>query len=58
MLGNIDAKIGVLVQERQAPKQSAEKPKPEEPSPLLAGLCIVAGIVIGFVIYFAGTSKS
>jgi len=56
-LGNIDAKIGVLVQERQ-PKEPAEKPKPQEPSPLLAGLCIIGGIVIGFVIYFAGTSKS
>jgi hypothetical protein len=58
-LGNIDAKIGVLVEQRQPQQQKpAEKPKAEEPSPLLAGLCIVGAIVIGFVIYFAGSSKS
>ena len=42
-LGNIDAKIGVLVEQRQPQQQPAEKPKPEEPSPLLAGLCILGG---------------
>ena len=56
-LGNIDAKIGALVERRQQ-QQPAEKPKPEEPSPLLAGLCILAAVVVGFVIYFAGSSKS
>jgi thioredoxin 1 len=58
-LGNIDAKLGTLVEQRQTQPQSpANSPKPEEPSPLLAGLCIVGAIVIGFVIYFAGSSKS
>ena len=52
-LGNIDAKIGVLVEQRQ-PQQPVDKPKAEEPSPLLAGLCILGAIVVGFVIYFAG----
>jgi hypothetical protein len=55
-LGNIDAKIGVLVEQRQP--QPADKPKREdEPSPLVAGLCILGAIIAGFVIYFAG-SKS
>jgi len=58
-LGSIDAKIGVLVQERQTQQKTpVEKPKVEAPSPLLAGLCIIVAIVVGFVIYFAGSSKS
>jgi hypothetical protein len=57
-LGNIDAKIGALVGERREQQQPVDKPKPEEPSPLLAGLCILAAVVVGFVIYFAGSSKS
>ena len=56
-LGNIDAKIGVLVEQRR-PQTPADKPKVEEPSPLLAGLCILGAIAVGFVIYFAGASKS
>lgn len=53
-LGNIDAKIGVLVQERQSHQQAAaEKPKSEETSPLVAGLCILGAVAAGFVIYFA-----
>lgn len=53
-LGNIDAKIGVLVEQRQESQQvPVEKPKPDEPSPLIAGLCIFAAVVLGFVIYFA-----
>lgn len=57
-LGNIDAKVGALVGERREQRQPIEKPKPEEPSPLLAGLCILAAVVVGFVVYFAGSSKS
>jgi len=57
-LGNIDAKIGVLVEGRQQQQTPTEKPKPEEPSPLVAGLCILAAVVLGFVIYFAGSSQS
>lgn len=57
-LGDIDAKVGTLVDQRQRQQQSVEKPKPEEPSPLLAGLCILAAVIVGFVIYFAGISKS
>jgi len=52
-LGSIDAKIGVLVEQRQPQQQPVDKPKPEEPSPLIAGLCILAAIAAGFVVYFA-----
>jgi thioredoxin 1 len=52
-LGNIDAKVGVLIQDRQAREQTAAETKDQEPSPLLAGLCILAAVVAGVVIYFA-----
>ncbi len=62
-LGNIDAKIGALADGRQQrgeqrQEQSVEKAAAYRPSPLLAGLCILVSVVIGFVIYFAGVSKS
>jgi thiol-disulfide isomerase/thioredoxin len=57
-LGDIDAKVGVLVGDRQRQQQAAEKPKSESPSPLLTGLAILAAIILGFVIYFAAASKS
>ena len=57
-LGNIDAKIGTLVEQRQPPQQMpAESTTSEEPSPLIAGLCILGAVVLGFVIYFS-TQKS
>jgi thioredoxin 1 len=58
-LGNIDNKIGTLIeQQRPKPPQQApsEEPPQEEPSPLVAGLCILVAIILGFVIYF-GTQK-
>jgi thioredoxin 1 len=55
-LGNIDAKIGTLVEQRQSQEKAADKAKPEEASPLIAGLCILGAVVLGFVIYF-GTQK-
>lgn len=55
-LGDINTKVDALVGDRQ--QQAVEKPKAESPSPLLAGLCILAAILVGFVIYFAAASKS
>jgi hypothetical protein len=53
-LGNIDAKVGALIEDRQAREQTAAaETKDQEPSPLLAGLCILAAVVAGVVIYFA-----
>jgi hypothetical protein len=56
-LGDIDAKIGVLIEQRQ-PTHPAEAAEKNEPSPLVAGLCILAAIVTGFVLYFAAASKN
>jgi thiol-disulfide isomerase/thioredoxin len=34
------------------------KPKDDEPSPLLAGLCVLAAVVVGFVVYFAAQKQT
>lgn len=53
-LGNIDAKVGALIEDRQTREQAvAAEMKAQEPSPLLAGLCVLAAVAMGFVIYFA-----
>jgi hypothetical protein len=46
--------------ERQGQQDAARSPSPEppapspdaEPSPLLAGLCILAGVALGVIVYF------
>ena len=50
-LGNIDAKVGVLVEQRQP--RLAEESKTAAPSPLVAGLCVLGAVAAGFVVYFA-----
>jgi thioredoxin 1 len=50
-LGGIDAKVGMLI-EQNRPAQTEVKSQ-DEASPLLAGLCILAAVAAGFVIYFA-----
>jgi thioredoxin 1 len=55
-LGAIDAKVGSLVEQRQAEQQAttekAKAEKDEEASPLVAGLCILGAVAAGFVVYF------
>jgi S1-C subfamily serine protease len=55
VLTDIDAKIALLIEQRQ-PKPADEAK--HEPSPLIAGLCIVGAVVVGFVVYFATQSRS
>jgi hypothetical protein len=54
-LGSIDSKLEVLIQPKEPPKPAEEN---SEPSPLLAGLCVLGAIVAGSVIYFATQSKN
>jgi thiol-disulfide isomerase/thioredoxin len=67
-----DRRIKELLAAQEAERQArlnaqrqptnGESPKPEkkkdEPSPLLAGLCILAAVIVGFVVYFAAASKN
>jgi hypothetical protein len=39
-------------------EQPKAEPKKDEPSPLLAGLCALGAVVVGFVVYFAAASKN
>jgi S1-C subfamily serine protease len=69
---DLDARTQRLLQAIEAERQArlaaehspqlAEPPKTETkddaPSPLAAGLCVLAAIVVGFVIYFAAASKN
>lgn len=55
ILGNIDGKVGFLIEQRQ-PNDNIQKADKPSPSPLVAGLCILGAVVAGFVIYF-GTQK-
>ncbi len=50
-LENIDAKVGVLVEQRRPPQ--LEERKVDEASPLVAGLCMAAAVMAGFVVFFA-----
>jgi len=56
-LGNIDAKVGVLI-ERQSPKSETTDDDAHNFSPLAAGLCILAAVVIGFWIFFAAQKSA
>jgi hypothetical protein len=46
-LGSIDAKVGSLIEQ----KRPAESPAESQPSPLVAGLCVLAAVAAGFVVY-------
>ncbi len=50
-LENIDAKVGVLIEQR--PPAQTDDAKQTEPSPLVAGVCMLAAVAAGFVVYFA-----
>ena len=52
ILGNIDGKVGFLIEQRQ-PNQEVVKADANQPSPLVAGLCIIGAVIAGFVMYFA-----
>ena len=52
ILGNIDGKVGFLIEQRR-PNQEVVKADANQPSPLVAGLCIIGAVVAGFVIYFS-----
>jgi len=61
LLQAIEAERQARLAGQQSP-QIAEPPKTEAkeegPSPLLAGLCVLGAVVVGFVVYFAAASKS
>ena len=54
-LGSIDSKLDVLIRPREQPRPAEDK---DDISPLLAGLCVLAAVVAGCVVYFATQSKS
>ncbi len=51
VLGSIDGKVGVLIEQRQADR-NAEAADAEGVSPLAAGLCVLGAVAAGFVVYF------
>jgi hypothetical protein len=61
LLQAIEAERRARLAGQQQP-QVVEPPKTEvkedRPSPLMAGLYVLAAIVVGFVVYFAAASKS
>jgi hypothetical protein len=62
LLDAIEAERQAKLARESAPPAVAKPPKTEakkqEPSPLVAGLCILAAVVAGFIVYFAAASKN
>lgn len=53
----LDREAAQPVPVEQPRLQPEVKPEADEPSPLIAGLCVLGAVVVGFVIYF-GASKN
>jgi thioredoxin 1 len=51
-LVSIDAKLGSLVEQRR-PAQSDIESNGNQSSPILVALCVVVGVALGFVVFFA-----
>jgi thioredoxin 1 len=53
---SIDAKMGVLIEQRQPPASGESQPETDA-SPLVAGLCILGGLLVGAVVAFTKRKK-